>query len=57
MLKSKFEELNISHILPNAITFANMALGVIAAYLSMDATPDKIKIASILILIAGLQIN
>ncbi|HHX23311.1 MAG: CDP-diacylglycerol--serine O-phosphatidyltransferase [Tepidanaerobacteraceae bacterium] len=53
MLKSKFEELNISHILPNAITFANMALGVIAVYLSMDATPDKIKIASILILIAG----
>ncbi|NLZ54916.1 MAG: CDP-diacylglycerol--serine O-phosphatidyltransferase [Thermoanaerobacteraceae bacterium] len=53
MLKSKSEERNFSHILPNAVTFANMALGVIAIYISMDSSSNNIKTASVLILIAG----
>jgi CDP-diacylglycerol--serine O-phosphatidyltransferase len=53
MLKFKFKERNLSHIVPNAITFANMALGVIAIYLSMGDTVDKIKAAAAIILIAG----
>ena len=53
MLKFKFKERNLSHIVPNAITFANMALGVIAIYLSMGATVDKLKAAAAIILIAG----
>lgn len=53
MSKSKFNERYLSNILPNAITFANMALGVIAMYISMDTSSNNIKIASVLILIAG----
>lgn len=53
MPKSRFNERNLSHMLPNAITFANMALGVIAIYISKDTSSNNIKIASIFILIAG----
>lgn len=51
MQKSKLKKLQRS--LPNAITFANMALGVIAVYISMTSVSKNIKIALVLILIAG----
>lgn len=54
MQRFKFEELNIAPILPNALTYANMALGVVAIYISMSATSHSLKIASLLILIAGI---
>lgn len=41
-------------ILPNTITYANMALGAAAIFISANSTPVNVKIASILILIAGL---
>lgn len=54
MLKSQPDELSRLHILPNAITYANMSLGAIAIFISTNSNPGNIKIASILILIAGI---
>lgn len=54
MLRSGRDELSKLHILPNAITYANMSLGAIAIFISAASHPNNIKIASILILIAGI---
>lgn len=54
MLRLECKELSKLHILPNAITYVNMALGAIAIFISADSSPVNITIASILILIAGI---
>ncbi|NLN41964.1 MAG: CDP-diacylglycerol--serine O-phosphatidyltransferase [Clostridiales bacterium] len=54
MLKLECDELSKLHILPNAITYVNMSLGAIAIFISANSNPNNIKIASILILIAGI---
>lgn len=54
MLELEYSELSKSHIIPNAITYANMSLGVVAIFISANNIPINIKIASILILMAGI---
>ena len=54
MLGFECNEFSKPHIiLTNAISYANMSLGAIAIFISTNNTPINIKIASILILLAG----
>lgn len=54
MLKSERDELSKPHVLPNVITYVNMSLGTIAILISLNSNSDNIKIASVLVLIAGI---
>ncbi|NLI61537.1 MAG: CDP-diacylglycerol--serine O-phosphatidyltransferase [Clostridiales bacterium] len=42
-----------SYILANAITYANMSLGAIAIFISANSIPTNLKIACLLIILAG----
>lgn len=53
MLGLRCKGLTKTHIWPNAITYVNMALGAVAIFVGANHTPHNIKIASMLILIAG----
>ena len=55
MLELERKELSKSHILlPNIISYVNMSLGAIAIFISVNHALINIKIASMLILIAGI---
>ncbi len=54
MLGLKYNKISKLHILPNLITYINMSLGAVAIFISSNGSPNNIKIAAMLILIAGL---
>lgn len=54
MLELKWNETSKPHMLANTITYANMSLGAIAVFISVNNAPINIRIASILILVAGI---
>lgn len=53
MLELKCNKSSKSHMIPCIITYINMSLGTMAIFVSMNHSPINIKIASILILVAG----
>lgn len=54
MLVSKCNKSSKSHILPCIITYINMSLGAMAVFISMNHNPINIRIATILVLVAGI---
>ncbi|MFY9279587.1 MAG: CDP-diacylglycerol--serine O-phosphatidyltransferase [Caldicoprobacterales bacterium] len=53
-MRLECDRLSKLHILPSAITYVNMSLGAIAIFISTNNTPVNIKIAALLVVIAGI---
>lgn len=55
ILKSKSKDFNKLYIIPNVITYSNMILGAIAIFISIIGNRHNLKIASLLIITAGVM--